>query len=204
MGLGPKAFVVLDGRTLLERAVTTMLAVAARVTVAVPPTGLERAQNLLKGHSIHFIEGGGRRIDTLRALVNASRGPWLLLHDVVHPFVTTTLSQRVIEEARRTGAAAAALSNADFLYGRDGILRAAPNDVVAIQKPVAFRNTDIARGFAMADLNAAGGPISDASVLEILALGDQRTSFVAGHAMNGKLTLPEDFELARLLVTNVQ
>src|SRR5436309_668066 len=42
LGLGPKAFIVLAGRTLLERAVSTMLAVAARVTVAVSAADLDR------------------------------------------------------------------------------------------------------------------------------------------------------------------
>ena len=97
--------------------------------------------SLVGGGAVRVIAGGMRRIDTLRALVGAATAPWLLLHDVVHPFVTTELSQRVIEEAHRVGAAAAALPNVDFLYGTDGTLRAAPGDVVAIQKPVAFRRS---------------------------------------------------------------
>lgn len=200
LGLGPKAFVVLAGRTLLEHAVATMLAVAARVTVAVPPADLAHAEHLVGGRAVSVIAGGIRRIDTLRALVSAATAPWLLLHDVAHPFVTIELSQRVIEEARRSGAAAAALSNVDYIYGTDGTLRAAPGNVVAIQKPVGLRRADIARGFEAADRTASGGLVLDASVLEILALAGRRVAYVPGSSMNFKLTTPDDFELARRLM----
>lgn len=47
LGLRPKAFLVLDGRTPLQRAVAVMGAVAARVTLAVPASDVARAQALL-------------------------------------------------------------------------------------------------------------------------------------------------------------
>ena len=200
LGHGPKAFVVLAGRTLLEHAVATMLSVAARVTVAVPSADLARAEHLVGGPSVRVIAGGMRRIDTVRTLVGAATSPWLLLHDVVHPFVTKELSQRVIEEAHRAGAAAAVLSNVDFLYGTDGTLRAVPGDVVAIQKPLAFRQADVARGFAVADRTAAEGLIPDMSALDILVLAGQSVAFVPGHTMNFKLTTPDDMELAQRLM----
>jgi 2-C-methyl-D-erythritol 4-phosphate cytidylyltransferase len=200
MGLGPKAFVVLAGRTLLEHAVTTMLSVAARVTVAVPSAELARADRLVGGPSVRVIAGGMRRIDTFRALVGAATSPWLLLHDVVHPFVTTELSLRVIEEARRAGAAAAALSNVDFLYRKDGTLHAAPGDVVAMQKPVAFRRADAARGLAAADRDASGGLVADLSAVDVLTLALQSIVFVPGNTMNYKLTTHDDLGLAQRII----
>jgi 2-C-methyl-D-erythritol 4-phosphate cytidylyltransferase len=200
LGLGPKAFVSLAGRTLLEHAVTTMLSVVVRVTVAVPSVDLARAEELVGGSSVRVIAGGARRIDTLRALVDAAASPWLLLQDVVHPFVTKELSQRVIEEAYRAGAAAAALSNVDFLYRMDGKLHAVPGDVVAVQKPVAFRRADVARGFAVADRTASGGVVSDLGAAEILALAGQSVAFVRGHTTNYKLTTRDDLELAQRLM----
>ena len=200
LGQGPKAFVVLAGRTLLEHAVTTMHAVAARVTVAVPSTDLARAEHLVGGPSVRVIAGGTRRIDTLRALVEAASSPWLLLQDVVHPFVTEDLSRRVIEEAYRTGAAAAVQANVDFLYRKDGTPDAAPGDVVAIQKPVAFRRADIARGFAVADRAASGGLVPDLSSVAIVALAGQSVAFVPGHTMNFKLTTLDDLALAQRLM----
>ena len=201
LGLGPKAFLVLDGCTLLERAVATMLTVATRVTVAVPAADVAGAQRMLGGSAVTVIAGRMRRSETLRSLVSASTAPWLLLHDVAHPFVTTELSQRVLEDARRAGAAAAALPNVDFLYGTDGVLRAAPGDLAAIQKPVAFKRAAIELGFKLEDRTAAGEPVRDAGVVEILALAGQGVAFVPGHPMNYKLTTPADLELARRLAS---
>lgn len=200
LGLGPKAFVLLAGPTLLEHAVTMMLSVVARVTVAVPSADLAHAEHLVGGPSVRVIAGGMRRIDTLRALVGAATSPWLLLQDVVHPFVTKELARRVIEEARRAGAAAAALSNVDFLYRMDGTLHAMPGSVVAVQKPVAFRRADAARGFAEADRTASGRPVPDLGAVDILALVGQSVAFVPGHALNYKLTTPDDLELAQRLM----
>jgi 2-C-methyl-D-erythritol 4-phosphate cytidylyltransferase len=194
---------VLAGRTLLERAVSTMLAVAAKVTVAVPAADLDRAEDLVGGPSTRIIAGGARRIDTLASLVGAATAPWVLLHDVVHPFVTIELAQRVLAEARRSGAAAAALSNVDFLFGTDGSLRAAPGELLAIQKPVAFQRADVLRGFDAAKRTAAGDVASDPGALEILALAGRSVAFVPGHPMNYKLTTPEDFELAQRLNTQL-
>jgi len=200
LGLGPKAFVLLAGRTLLEHAVTTMLSVAERVIVAVPSADLARAEDLVGGPTVRVIAGGVRRIDTVRALVGAATSSWLLLHDVVHPFVTKELSQRVIEEAHRAGAAAAARANVEFLYGTDGSQRAAPGDVVAVQKPVAFRRADAVRGFAVADRNASGGVVPDMSALNVLALAGQSVAFVPGGTTNFKLTTSDDLELAQRLM----
>jgi 2-C-methyl-D-erythritol 4-phosphate cytidylyltransferase len=128
--------------------VATMLTVASRVIVAVPEPECARAQRLVDGPATTVIAGGMRRPDTLRALVRAAKAPWMILHDVVHPFVTTELSHRVLAEARRVGAAAAALPIREFVYGTNGELRAAPGDVVSMRKPVAFQRADMVRGFA--------------------------------------------------------
>lgn len=203
LGLGPKAFLVLAGRTLLERAVTTMLAVTAKVTVAVPAAHLVRAQDLVGGPSTRVIAGGARRIDTLVSLVGAATAPWLLLHDVVHPFVTIELARRVLAEARHSGAAAAALPNVDFLFDADGKLRAAPGELLAIQKPVAFQRVDVLRGLAAAERGASGDLAADAGALELLGLAGRKAAFVSGNPMSFKLTTPEDFDLAQRLCTQV-
>jgi 2-C-methyl-D-erythritol 4-phosphate cytidylyltransferase len=196
LGLGPKAFVELGRSTLLERAVVTMLCVSARVVVAVPTHEMERAARLVGGAHVQVIAGGARRSDTLRLLVHATRAPWLVLHDAVRPFVTAALAQRVLEAARRHGAAAAGLANDDFLYAPDGTLRALPHELVAVQKPVVFSREAIVRGLAVEDRE---GRLRDPSVLQILALGGQSTAFVPGDIANIKVSSPADYGLAQRL-----
>ena len=196
LGLGPKAFVLLGERTLLERAVTTMLAVAARVIVAVPETEVLRARQLVSSARVSVIAGGDRRATTLRLLVDAARAPRLILHDIVHPLASVALAQRVIEAARRTGAAAPALPNGDFLHASDGTLRARPNELFAIQKPIVFPREAAMRGFDVADRRDG---LTDPSVLEVLALAGQATAFVPGEAMNAKLTTRDDHAVLQAL-----
>jgi 2-C-methyl-D-erythritol 4-phosphate cytidylyltransferase len=199
LGRGPKAFVMLAGSTLLERAVATMLPVSTRVTVAVPAADVERARRLVGDARVSVIAGGARRTETLRALVAAATAPWLVLHDVVHPLTTVALARRVLARARRCGSAAAALPTVEFLYGTDGVLRAAPGEALSVQKPVAFRREVIARGFALAGRSRLSG---DPSVLELLALAGVPAEFVPGHRANLKLTTADDLEFARALVSH--
>jgi 2-C-methyl-D-erythritol 4-phosphate cytidylyltransferase len=179
------------------RAVATTLSLAATATVAVPSVDIERARSLVGGPRVAVIAAGARRSDTLRALVAAASARWLLLHDIVHPFVTATLAAEVLARARESGTAAAVLPNVDFLYGRDGLLRAGPGEVVAVQKPVAFRRETIVQGLAV---GADRGLAHDAGVVEFLALAGAAVAFVPGHPTNIKLTTLADLELARALV----
>jgi 2-C-methyl-D-erythritol 4-phosphate cytidylyltransferase len=194
LGLGPKAFVTLEGRTLLERVVTTMAAVAARVIVAVPEADMERANRLVAAPTISVIAGGERRSDTFRRLVAASTAPWLLLNDSAHPFVSIELARKVLTAARRAGCAAAAVPNVDFVYDTHGVMRAKPNELMIVQKPVAFQRSAITAGL---DLAGRTGSSEDLGVLEILARAGVKAAFVPGHPINQKITTAEDFFLAQ-------
>jgi 2-C-methyl-D-erythritol 4-phosphate cytidylyltransferase len=198
LGLGPKAFVELGGRTLLERAVATMLLSSAHVIAAVPAADVDRARHLVGSDRVMVIAGGATRHDTLRLLVLASSASWILLHDAVRPFVTAEMSGRVLAAARRHGAAAAVLANDDFLYRPDGTPAAQPNEMVAVQKPIAFSRRAILQG-----LEAVPGGVAsrDPSVLEVLARGGHPVAFVPGDAANVKISTPADYALAQRLAT---
>ena len=197
LGLGPKAFLQLDGCTLLEHAVATMLAVAARVLIGVPPADVARARHLVGGERVEVVAGGERRADTLRLLMHKTRARWIILHEIVRPLVTPALAWRVIEAARQEGAAAPALLNTDFLHNADGSVRARPHEVVAIQKPIVFERAAVLRAFATED---RVGRLHDPSILQLLELAEQRTHFVPGEAMNVKLTTLDDYLLLQAIV----
>ena len=83
--------------------------------------------------------------------MDAARAPWVVLHDVVHPFVTPGLARRVLEIARTRGAAVAAVRSTSSAYhgvaGR-GTTRVAPGELWLTRKPWAFRRDAFARGLA--------------------------------------------------------
>jgi 2-C-methyl-D-erythritol 4-phosphate cytidylyltransferase len=196
LGLGPKAFVTLEGQTLLERAVAPMSAVAGHVIVAVAEGDIDRANGLVGNPRVSVIAGGERRSDTFRRLIARSSAPWILLHDVAHPFVSAELSRLVLATARRTGCATAALPNFEFMYGADGRLRAEPGEILIAQKPVAFRRDAISAGCdAVGNAEAAG----DLGALEILAHVGVTSTFVPGYPGNIKITTAADLAMARAL-----
>jgi 2-C-methyl-D-erythritol 4-phosphate cytidylyltransferase len=194
LGLGPKAFISLEGQTLLERVVATMSAVAAHVIVAVAEGDVERANSLVGGPRVSVIAGGQRRSETLRKLVARSTAPWLLLHDIVHPFVSVELACRVLAAARHAECAAAAVPNFEFTYGIDGAIRAAPGEVMIVQKPIAFRQSAISTGYRILGNAESAG---DLGALEILARAGVTATFVPGYSSNLKITTAADLTLAR-------
>lgn len=196
LGLGPKAFVMLEGRTLLERALDPLPGVANSVIVAVPAAKIARAEGIV-GDRAAIIAGGASRSETTRRLVAAATAPWLLLHDVAHPFVTPGLVQAVLGGAREHGVCAPAVLNTEFVYGLDGARLHGPGDLLIGQKPVAFaRDAALA---AYAAFEAGHGP-ADPSLLDVFAHAGVSTKFVEGSARNIKITGPADLAIARAML----
>ncbi|MBS0231868.1 MAG: 2-C-methyl-D-erythritol 4-phosphate cytidylyltransferase, partial [Proteobacteria bacterium] len=138
LGLGPKAFVHLGDCTLLERAVRLVKGIAASTLVAVPASELEYTRTLVGTSSVTIVAGAATRSETTRRLIDNATAPWLLLHDVVHPFADLDLVDRLIREAEKHGAAAPGVPNTEFLYDRSGKLLHAPGEIFIGQKPVIF------------------------------------------------------------------
>ena len=195
LGLGPKAFVCLGGRTLLERAVALLCGLVEALVIAVAAEDLERATALVGGPGIRFIVGGLTRSDTTRRLIDGAAEPWLVLHDVGHPFATRGLVEALVAAARQAGAAAPGLVSTEFVYDRSGIPLHRPGDLLIGQKPIAFSRAAALAGYAA----SAANPGEDPSFVDVLARGGVRTAFVPGDATNIKITTAGDLRLARAL-----
>ncbi len=201
LGRGPKAFIVLDGRTLLERALDLVRNVATSVVVAVPTGETDRARALVGSHQVTFIEGGASRSDTTRRLLAQATAPWLLLHDVVHPFATTDLVGTLLQAAYEHRSAAPGLANTEFMYDKRGDILHAPGDVLVGQKPVAFSRDAIEA--SLKGLRKEPGS-DDPSVMEILQRAGIRTKFVPGSSLNIKITNSADLLLAEAMIASQQ
>lgn len=193
LGLGPKAFLSLAGRTLLDRAVALMSTVARRVIVGVPEDLLDRAMQL-RGERVAVIAGGATRIETTLKLYAATTAAIVVQHDVVHPFASCALAQRVVRAARQTGAAMAAAPSGAHVYRGGARLDeriAAGAGLWLAQKPLAYTRVALDRALARSGALSSGSGTPDL----LLAVG-QPIEAVEGDPWNIKITTARDWRLA--------
>jgi 2-C-methyl-D-erythritol 4-phosphate cytidylyltransferase len=189
LGLGPKAFVKVGGKTLLERALEAF-AWADEVLVALPP-----------GHpqpphpGARFLEGGPTRQQSVWRLLREATGEVVLVHDVARPFVLRAAVERLLEAVTRTGAATLAVPVPDTLVeDRAGSYGAViPRERYRlVQTPQGFRRELLLE--AHREALRLGQDFSDDAQM-VLALG-YPVALVQGDRRMFKLTYPEDLDLA--------
>nr|WP_237769791.1 MULTISPECIES: 2-C-methyl-D-erythritol 4-phosphate cytidylyltransferase [Kytococcus] len=212
MGAGiPKAFVEVDGSSLLEHAIHGVLA-TARVDelVVVAPAGWEdRAQECLDlaagcpcAHRTTVVTGGAERADSVAAGL-AVLGPdveVVLVHDAARCFAPAEVFDRVVA-AVREGAAAVVpgvpvvdtVKVVDPVEGRPEPVVATParSTLRAVQTPQGFRREVLQRAHAVPGAGAAA--TDDALLVEQLG---ERVVVVPGDARSAKITTPEDLRAA--------
>jgi 4-diphosphocytidyl-2-methyl-D-erithritol synthase len=143
LGRGPKAFLELEGKTLLAHAAETLATVCAEVVVAVPAGRLDDAHALLPG--AYIVAGGSSRQETVRLLLDATPdATHVIVHDAARPFTPVRVVQAVLEAAHEHGAASAALPIADTLHDTRTNAPLERDALRAIQTPQAFRRALLA------------------------------------------------------------
>jgi 2-C-methyl-D-erythritol 4-phosphate cytidylyltransferase len=205
----PKTFLDLGGVPLLARTIA-LLAASRRIDLiqpVLPRTHLARFRSgILARHRWDAcrpaVAGGRERQDSVAAGLRALPDDveFVVIHDGARPFATTALVERVLAEARRHGAAIAAIPvqdtvkrvSADLFLGvtvdRRGLWLA--------QTPQAFSVALLREAHALArDARLAG--TDDAALVE--ALGHP-VRVVPGSRLNFKITTREDLSLARMIV----
>lgn len=199
LGQGPKAWVPLAGRSLIDRAVDPLVGRAGRIVVAVPAADLEGARTRISDPTVELIAGGASRWDTTRLLAATSTSTWVVLHDAVHPLVSRRVLEDLLAAAEVSGAAAPALPIEEFTWEASGSTIRKPRQVHIIQTPVVLRTQALR---AAVDL-ITGRPDAvdaEASIVELLAILSLPWTFVRGDPRNIKITYAEDLALAEALV----
>ncbi|CAJ1504667.1 2-C-methyl-D-erythritol 4-phosphate cytidylyltransferase [[Mycobacterium] kokjensenii] len=203
LGAGiPKAFFLLGGHTLVERAVAGLRdsGVVDRVVVAVPAGRTDEAK-LILGESATVVAGGADRVESVRlALAAAGEPDFVLVHDAARPLTPSSLVVRVVE-ALHAGhrAVVPALPVADTIKAID-----ANGAVLGTPERAGLRSVQTPQGFA-ADLllrayqQAGSGDrfTDDASMVE--HIGGQ-VQVVEGDPLAFKITTGLDAVLAEALV----
>jgi 2-C-methyl-D-erythritol 4-phosphate cytidylyltransferase len=160
------------------------------------------ANDVVKKKKVELVAGGEHRQQSVANALNAvsaAADDIVLVHDAVRPFVTTEITRKVIEAARKYGAAIAGLPAVDTVKQvertADGALVKAtiPRErVVMAQTPQGFRYGVIKKAF---DEAAADGFLGtdEASLVE---RAGYEVAVVMGSPRNIKITSPADMELA--------
>ncbi|HZV74065.1 MAG TPA: 2-C-methyl-D-erythritol 4-phosphate cytidylyltransferase [Conexibacter sp.] len=198
---GPKAFVVLAGRPMLEWSLDALRAVAAveRIVVALPP-------GVAAPPGVVGVAGGVERSQSVRAALAAagdiSDDEAVIVHDAARPLATTALFAHALEELAARGCDAVVAA----ARVTDTIKRAAADGAVvetldrsalwAVQTPQVFRRGALARALAQQDAVLAAAT-DDAGLVE---QAGGSVHVIESPADNLKVTTPTDLRLATLLL----
>ena len=196
-----KAFVDLDGRTMLEHAVDGLLGsgVIERVVVAVPADRVAETSSSL-GDRATVVAGGPERADSVRLALSAAGDPdFVLVHDAARPLTPADQIRRVVA-ALRDGMRAVipVLNVVDTIKAVDanGVVLGTPQraGLRAVQTPPGFEAAQLRRAYGQAPAESA---TDDAALVENLGVP---VHTVAGDAMAFKITTPLDLRLARAVL----
>jgi 2-C-methyl-D-erythritol 4-phosphate cytidylyltransferase len=192
---GPKAFVSLNGRPMVEWSVEVLAQVCDQVVVALPPGVVAPAGTL-------GVVGGAERSLSVRNALYAASGDPVLVHDAARPLVTVELAQACLDalEARDLDAAIAAAAVTDTIKeaGGDQVVERTldRSRLWSIQTPQAFRREALERALSQPD-DVVASATDDAALVE--ALGG-RVGIVEAPRENLKVTTPLDLQVAELLL----
>jgi 2-C-methyl-D-erythritol 4-phosphate cytidylyltransferase len=197
---GPKAFVEIAGRPMLEWSLDAFRGAAAidEIVVAAPPGDDDRVAEL----GVVAVEGGEHRSESVANALSLCTGDIVVVHDAARPLVTPELIDAVVEElAAEEGMAgviaatpvtdtikqASDVGQVERTLDRDGLW--------AVQTPQAFRAEALRQ--ALADPDSLPDASDDAMLVE------RQGGRVLIHSTmpdNIKVTTPFDLRVAELLL----
>lgn len=205
----PKAFCLVDGRTLLQRAVAGLLesGVVDHVVAAVPADRIDEANRVLADHlgagRATVVAGGTARtesVDLALAALPTIAPEFVLVHDAARALTPPSLIARVVE-ALRAGhdAVVPALRLHDTIKAVDanGVVLGTPEraGLRAVQTPQGFATELLLRAYRAGA--GAAGFTDDASLVE--HVGGQ-VQVVDGDPLAFKITTQLDLLLAETVV----
>lgn len=194
LGRGPKAFVEVGGRTLLERAVGSFVGRVDEVVVAVSPDMCGEAERLV-GRAARVVLGGETRQESVYRLLETTHAEAVLVHDAARPFLPPEVIGAVREAVARSGAASIVMPVADTLVRAETGETIDRTPLRAVQTPQGFRREWLLEAHRYAQ--ERGVQVTDDAAL-VRALG-RGVALVEGSAWLMKVTTPADLEMAEAL-----
>jgi 2-C-methyl-D-erythritol 4-phosphate cytidylyltransferase len=208
-GVSRKQFMLLNGSPILVHTIRkfvnspliTEIVIACRQEDMAWAHELFHAQQFAK--PVRLVEGGESRQQSVEnALASIAEDVDLVaVHDAVRPFVELQTIEKVIQEARETGAAIVGVVPVDTVkqVHRNKIRATLPRErLVLAQTPQVFRLNLLRDAFQKAKQDLFIGT-DEASLVE--RLEQVEVSVILGTDRNIKITRPGDMDLARLYLT---
>lgn len=199
----PKAFLELDGRTLLLRAAEAALdaELVESVVVAAPDGSLARAVRELSSLArVEVVPGGETRQASARAaLAAAPDAGAYLVHDAARALAPSTLFDACLRELDECEAVVPALPLSDTVkeVSSDHIVRTLDRSTLAVvQTPQAFRAAAYRRAHERAERDGFVGT-DDAALVERLGVA---VRIIPGDDRNVKITTVHDVAVAEALL----
>jgi 2-C-methyl-D-erythritol 4-phosphate cytidylyltransferase len=214
-----KPFVKLGRKPLLAYALTLFerSPVVGDIVLVVDKTLLKKAKALVKKFRFNkvrrIVSGGNTRSASVKNGLRCVNGPSsvVLIHDGVRPFVTSALIKKLVNTAKRFGAAISAVPvKPTIKVSKDGsFVSYTPQrrNLWEAQTPQAFRRSIIERAYRRIGALPRrilrhgafrGAGFTDDSVLA--ELGGTRVKIVKGDYRNIKITTVEDLKMAEALL----
>ncbi len=203
----PKQFLLLNGRTILQRSIDAFDSIAdvGEIVVVVPEDQLRRTEELISKSkfrkTMHVVVGGSERQHSVRnGLLSFDVDPEIVLvHDAVRPLVTLDVINKVIKQTKKHGAAVVGVRVKDTIkVESDGFYEKTLDrqKLWAVQTPQGFRYEILKRAHVAAQRSAFLGT-DEASLVERLRIP---VKIVEGDYRNIKVTTADDLKLAKLIL----
>jgi 2-C-methyl-D-erythritol 4-phosphate cytidylyltransferase len=194
---GPKAFVAVAGRPLLDWSLDAIRAAGIKhVVVALPAAFL----TVFGDDAVALVEGGATRSASVRnALAAAPASSSVVVHDAARPLAPPELFTRCVAALADADCAIAAARVADTIKEADGVRVTGTLDrsrLWAVQTPQAFRRDALERALDVSD-DVLGQATDDAWLVE---RAGGSVVVVEATEPNLKVTTPADLAIAEALL----
>jgi 2-C-methyl-D-erythritol 4-phosphate cytidylyltransferase len=207
-GTSRKQFMLLEGSPILLHTIRKFVAapLVSEIVVALRADDLGWVGELLAAEAfskpVRLVEGGDSRQQSVEnALASLAPETGLVaVHDAVRPFIDLGTIERVIREARETGAAIVGIVPVDTVkqVQKNKVAATIPRERITLaQTPQVFRYELLKEAFDKAREDGFTGT-DESSLVERLERVE--VSVVLGSDRNIKITRPSDMELAHLFL----
>lgn len=206
-GETPKQFLSLEGVPIFVHTLRKFVSaeVIDEIFLGLRSEDRERAQKEIErehfSKTVRLLAGGASRQETVACCLKEAPPTTqvVVVHDAVRPFIELEMIRRVVEAARKHGAAILGIPSVDTVkqVERQMILGTIPRErIVLAQTPQAFRYQVLREAFDRAAADGFNGT-DESSLVERLG---NNVTVLMGSDRNIKITKPSDLPLARLYI----